>query len=141
LKNQFLLLANTLNILPLLIFLFLISSCSKEKNCEQNYIGTYSGTCVSNSGTSEGTMNIIQPPTGDKELFIEDGVFHVSGYSGIISADCSSITITNQQVTDINGGNFSVSGILLINDTTITGNLTFDDGSDGIICSYHLMKI
>ena len=124
--------------LCLLLSLSLLFSCNND-DCINDIVGTYSGTCTSAAGTSQGDVIIFESPEGGSRLLIQDGVSAFSGFEGILSGNCKTITISSQFVTDINGASFSVSGSLRVHGSSISGEVRFDGSTDSE-CSYDLMK-
>ena len=129
----------SLYLLSLLIVLF---SCSNDKDCTNDILGTYQGTCISQTANYEGQLTIFESPPGESDVFFSDGISHggVSGYMGNLSSNCNTITVPSQFVTNTNGLSFSISGTIHINGSTLTGDMIMDDGVTQKSCTLSLMK-
>ena len=120
-----------------LLFALVLNGCTKDDQCIDTIIGDYYGTLYTNSNSFQGEIYISKDASGGSNLFITDNMINslFVGYKGILSSDCSRITVPDQNITlpdgetGVIGGVFdiygtSVNGSLILT-TTMTANLTY----------------
>ena len=124
-----------------LFFTILFMACSKEDNCIDHTVGTYTGHITGLILIFQGDIILSKATSGGPNLVIQDNLLVSGGitYTGTLSDDCKTITVPPQNI--MYGGVLTpLSGFFQIDSTSMTGNLTANLLSGNLYLTYYMDK-
>lgn len=124
-----------------ILFISFLASCTVEIPCTDDIVGTYEGTCTSNLGNFQGTVEISKSADDDYSLLIEDSILASKEVlNATTTTECGTITVPTQSFVNSKGNVYTVSGNYNINGKALTGDMTIILGNVGAKCTYSMLK-